>query len=331
MTLLKSKGAKIAARIGPRAMYGQSIYNCLSDGMDLTIVSADLGRSSGLDRVSKEFPARFINCGITEQAMVAFSAGLAREGNSVFASSFAPFLTLRASEHVRVNMGYMEEPVVLVGLGSGVSMTFLGNTHFGLEDLSTMSAIPNMTVVSPADAGSIPNFIKQLAGMKKPAYLRLTGVPGAEPVYDNCDALQIGRLSTVLEAGSSVAIIGIGSIVSQALTAATYLVESGIGVSVFDCHTLKPLDEISIKAILQTYELVITVEEHFVRGGLYAAVADLLAREESDCKLVGYGVRDEWVNPGSYEFMLKNLELDSSSLFKNISELIKNMERRTND
>ena len=110
---LNPKISKMYARMGPRATYGSSMYTALKENEDFLLLSADLGKACGLDRLKAEFPNQFINCGIAEQNMVAFASGLAREGETVFASSFAPFLSMRASEHVRMNLGYMNEPVVL--------------------------------------------------------------------------------------------------------------------------------------------------------------------------------------------------------------------------
>ena len=124
--MINERTAKLASRMGPRAYYGASMLNAVVSGSDFLLLSGDLGRSSGLDRLRNEHPDHFINCGIAEQNMVGFAAGLAREGFTIFASSFAPFISMRACEQVRMNLGYMREPVNLVALGSGLAMGFLG-------------------------------------------------------------------------------------------------------------------------------------------------------------------------------------------------------------
>ena len=127
---------------------------------NLIVLSADLGRSSGLDRFKKEFPNKYLSVGIGEQNLIGVAAGLAKEGFKVFVTSFAPFISMRASEHIRMNLGYMKHPVNLVALGSGVSMGFLGNSHFGLEDLAIMRAIPNMNISAPADCAELGKMLR---------------------------------------------------------------------------------------------------------------------------------------------------------------------------
>ena len=163
----------VANRI--RAFYGQAMSDIAAANPNIMAVSADLGRSSGLDRFSKEYPEQFLNSGIAEQNMVGVSAGLARMGFDVFASTFAPFASMRASEQVRMNMGYMHEPVKLVALGSGLAMGFLGNSHYGLEDLAVMRAIPGLTVISPADCAEVYKTLEACVGFEHPVYIRLTG------------------------------------------------------------------------------------------------------------------------------------------------------------
>jgi len=124
MIEIDKRNASMWARIGIRAFYGQALSGIAAANPNVMAVSADLGRSSGLDRFSKEYPDQFLNSGIAEQNMVGVSAGLARMGFDVFASTFAPFASMRASEQVRMNMGYMHEPVKLVALGSGLAMGF---------------------------------------------------------------------------------------------------------------------------------------------------------------------------------------------------------------
>jgi len=321
---LNPKISKMYARMGPRATYGSSMYTALKENEDFLLLSADLGKACGLDRLKAEFPNQFINCGIAEQNMVAFASGLAREGETVFASSFAPFLSMRASEHVRMNLGYMNEPVVLVAAGSGLSLGFLGNSHFGLEDVSVMRAIPGMTVICPADAGSIPKFIKAAAELKKPVYMRLVGVPGSPIAYEEDYNLEIGKINKVLSKGNDVAIIASGSSVAQSIIASRELEKASISVSVFDCHTIKPLDKNRLQKIFNTFRILITVEEHTLIGGLYSAISEYKSYENFTNKLVGIGIKDTWVKTGSYDFMIKDCGLDGDSIAKRIQAEIKN-------
>ena len=182
---ITGKENKQWSRLGSRATYGQAILMLAEKLHNLMVLSADLGNSSGLDRFKATYPDKFLNIGIAEQNMIGVAAGLAKEGSVVFASSFAPFITMRAAEQVRMNMGYMDLNIKTVAIGSGVSMSFLGNSHFGLEDAAIMRSIPNMTVVSPADCAEIVKTVFAAAVYPHPMYIRLTGAVGFPVVYED--------------------------------------------------------------------------------------------------------------------------------------------------
>lgn len=323
LKVITEKSAKKSARIGPRATYGASMYESLKNGAGYMLLSADLAKSSGLDRVSKEYPDNFINCGIAEQNMVAFASGLVREGHVVFASSFAPFLTMRAIEHVRINLGYMGEPVVLVGLGSGFSLTTLGNSHYGLEDIAMMRSIPGIQILAPADAGSIPKVISAAADSKKPTYIRLTGIPGSPPVYLDDYDFRLGSLRPLEKFGRDVAIIATGSVLAQCKAVSLKLLDDGIKSSVFDCHTLSPIDKPAITKIFNDYSYIFTVEEHFLVGGLFSILAELKAQGGYSANLKGIGLRHQWLCAGSYEFMQRDNGLDVLGIHDQITEALK--------
>ena len=141
--------------MGPRAMCGNFMLELAEKNENLMVMSANLGRSSGLDRYKAKYPDKYLDVGISEQNLIGVASGLAKEGFKVFVTSFAPFLSMRASEQVRMNLGYMKSNVKAVAIGSGVSMAMLGNSHFGLEDASIMRSIPNIVVLSPADCVEI--------------------------------------------------------------------------------------------------------------------------------------------------------------------------------
>ena len=150
MEIKKSEIARWAI-MGPRATFGMAILKLYEEEPDFFVMSADLGSSSGLGRFYSKYPEAFVNVGIAEQNLIGVAAGLARDGTPVFATSFAPFISMRASEQIRMNMGYMSLNIKAVGLGSGLAMNTLGASHFGLEDIAVMRTIPGMVVINPAD------------------------------------------------------------------------------------------------------------------------------------------------------------------------------------
>ena len=182
------------SRLGPRAIYGQSILEFAEENHKIFAISADLGNSSGLDRFKKAYPERYLNIGIAEQNMIGFSSGLSSCSYNVFVSSFAPFLCLRAGEQVRMNLSYMKSNVKLVAIGSGISMGFLGNSHFGLEDISIIRSLPNIVIVNPCDCVEVYKAIEAFSNYTGPAYIRLTGVAGCPVVHNEDYKFELGKL-----------------------------------------------------------------------------------------------------------------------------------------
>lgn len=318
--VINEKTAKLASRLGPRAYYGASMLNAIVSGSDFLLLSGDLGRSSGLDRLRNEHPDHFINCGIAEQNMVGFAAGLAREGFTIFASSFAPFISMRACEQVRMNLGYMQEPVNLVALGSGLAMGFLGNSHFGLEDIAIMRSMPNLVIVSPADAISIPKFIAATAECRYPCYLRLTGVPGSPSVYTEDYDLELGRAILLTPKCSGIAIIASGSTVAQSIEARQILNTRGIDSSVYDFHTVWPLDESALLEIQKSHSHVVVVEEHFEISGLGSAILEFFSSRNLKAPILRVGIENTYVSPGDYFWMLEDLGLDGTGIATRIEK-----------
>jgi len=317
MLELTATTSKQWSRIGSRGMYGQAILDLAGSCPELVVLSADLGNSSGLDRFKKSYPDQFINVGIAEQNLIGVAAGIAKEGFTVFASSFAPFIAMRASEQVRMNMGYMNLNVKAVGIGSGLVMGFLGNSHFGIEDVAVMRAIPNMTVVCPADCGEIVKVVQAAAEYDGPMYIRLTGGPNCPIVYTDNYEFEIGR-AIELKVGSEVAVIANGSMVAPSIAAADLLTQHGVSVGVFNFHTVKPLDEQLLTSISQAYGLIVTVEEHSIIGGLGSAVAEFVSALDKPNRVVRLGHPDYFGKTGEYEFLLQRYGLTADGIVDSV-------------
>ena len=302
-------------------MYGQAILDLAENHSDIMVLSADLGNSSGLDRFSKSFPNQFINVGIAEQNLVGVAAGLAKEGYTVFASSFAPFIAMRASEQIRMNLGYMQLNVKTVGIGSGVVMGFLGNSHFGIEDAAVMRAIPGMTVVAPADCGEIVKVVYAAAAHRGPMYIRLTGGPNNPIVYREDYEYILGK-AIQLKDGSDIAIIANGSMVARSLAAAELLQNESVSAAVFNFHTIKPLDFDCLSQIASKYQKVVVVEEHSIVGGLGGAIAEHWITFKNPPQVRILGLPDYFGKSGDYEFLLERYGLTSSGIAESIRTLL---------
>lgn len=317
MLAITPSTARQWSRIGSRGMYGQAILDLAESRADLVVLSADLANSSGLDRFRKAYPDQFVNVGIAEQNLIGVASGIAKEGFTVFASSFAPFITMRASEQVRMNLGYMRLNVKAVGIGSGLVMGFLGNSHFGIEDVAVMRAIPRMTVVCPADCGEIVKVVQAAAEFEGPMYIRLTGGPNSPIVYTDDYDFVIGK-AIELRKGKNVAIITNGSMVSPSLAAAQELEELEISVGVHNFHTVKPLDYEMLNQIANDYDQILVVEEHSIIGGLGSAVCEYVASLPSSIRVVVHGHPDEFGSTGEYDFLLNRYGLTKEGIIEKI-------------
>ena len=318
---ITGKENKQWSRLGSRATYGQAILMLAEKSENLMVLSADLGNSSGLDRFKATYPDKFLNIGIAEQNMIGVAAGLAKEGSVVFASSFAPFITMRAAEQVRMNMGYMDLNIKTVAIGSGVSMSFLGNSHFGLEDAAIMRSIPNMTVVSPADCAEIVKTVFAAAEYPHPMYIRLTGAVGFPVVYEDDYDFQIGK-AVEIKSGTDVSIVATGSMVYESLEAAKILHEEGISVSVLNMHTIKPLDTKALDILISKGKTIFTIEEHSITGGLGSAVAEYISSIPNSPVVNRIGLPDEFVITAEYRYILEKYGLVGSQIANTIKQKI---------
>jgi transketolase len=214
---------------------------------------------------------------------------------------------------VRMNLGYMEMNVKAVAIGSGVSMAFLGNSHYGIEDASVMRSIPNITVVSPADCSEIFKTVQAAAKFEGPMYIRLTGAVGNPPVYTEDYSFEIGK-AVVLHEPAEVTFIATGSMVYESLEAAKLLKQSGVKAGVINMHTIKPLDIDAVESALQRSKVIVTVEEHSVIGGLGSAVAEYKACKRNAPPQLILGLPDKFDVTGDYRFLLDRHGLIASKI-----------------
>lgn len=303
------------SRLGTRGFFGQAILSIADQHPELMVMSADLASSSGLERFKSSYPQQFINAGIAEQNMIGVASGLAKEGFNVFATSFSPFISMRASEQVRMNMGYMQLNVKAVSIGSGVGMGFLGNSHFGIEDAAVMRSIPNLTVINPADCAEVLKTVQAAANFSGPIYIRLTGTGSTPVVYQEDYSFSIGTAITLRE-GIDTTLIASGSMVHESLQAAEALSKLGVSARVINMHTIKPLDYSILDKVASEGNPFVTVEEHSVIGGLGSAVAEYMCAKKIKGNQLMIGIKDEFVETGSYQFMLNNLGLTGEKIAK---------------
>ena len=302
--------------LSTRNAFGTFLTELAADYPELFAITADFTKSTGLAKFKEQYPGQFLTAGIAEQNMISLASGLASEGKNVFACSFASFVATRCYEQVKINLGYMQHNIKLVGIASGLGVSHQGNTHFGLDDVSLMRAIPNMTIVVPSDCTEVAKATMALAEMKGPAYLRLVG-EGFIPIVNPDDyEFTIGK-GIVKREGSDVLLIANGTMVNQSLKVAEELEKEGISAGVVNMHTVKPLDTELLNQLVPGKKLVVTVEEGQINGGLGSAVAEHLAAMGDTPKMIRIGVQDVFPHAGSYTYLLQQCGLDIESM-KNV-------------
>lgn len=300
------------------SVFGISLIELMNQRSDLIVLSSDMSTPAGLDKFKTAFPDHFMNMGIAEQNMIGTAAGLAEEGYKPICVAQACFITMRSFEQVRQYCGYMQIPMVIVGIGSGVSLQYMGNTHYAIEDLAVMRTIPGMEVIAPCDSYEAVMAFEYAVNSEHPVYIRLFGGTAIPTVFNEEKTFVCGK-SIKMREGGDIQIVATGSMVGNALKVAEVLAAEGVEASVVDMHTIKPLDAAAIE---YDKKLIVTIEEHSVIGGLGSAVAEVLSQHTTHPKLLKLGVNDRYLPVGSYKYLLQQCGLDIETI-KN--EIIKNI------
>ena len=278
---------------------------------DFLVLDADLSKSTKTSVFQQAFPSRFINCGIAESNMMGVAAGIAATGRVAFASTFAMFAAGRAYDVVRNGIGYPSLNVKIAATHAGISVGEDGATHQCIEDIALMRAIPGMVVLCPADGPSTRAAVRASIEHKGPVYLRL-GRLAVPTLYEPDAPFAIGQ-GVVLREGEDVTLVACGMMVSVALAAAEALEKQGVGASVVDMHTIKPIDDDLLVSFARRTGAIVTVEEHNVLGGLGGAVTESLA-DKACVPVVRVGVEDVFGRSGSAQSLLEHFGLTAGAV-----------------
>jgi transketolase len=278
----------------------------------ITLITGDLGFGV-LTNFAKRFPKQFINAGVAEQNMTAIACGMALEGFKAYTYSIGNFPTLRCLEQIRNDVCYHDASVTVVSVGAGFSYGQLGMSHFALEDLAIMRALPNMQVIVPSDPWEADVLTRQMATEPGPKYLRID--KGSAGITPEPEQLKIGEVRQI-RAGSDVTIITIGAIAFEAIKAADNLQTLGIYARVLVVNRLKPLQGALIIQAARETGGIITLEEHSVVGGLGSAVADLCLENGTPPKrFIKMGMQDMYPTVvGDQNYLRKEYGLDSDAV-----------------
>ena len=303
--------------IGSRATFGLAMYDLAKEMEDLIVVTADVSTSAGLDRFRKTYLDRYIDVGIAEQNMMSIAAGMASEGLNVVTTTFAPFQTMRCLEQIKVNLGYMQNKVTMVGLASGLVLGPLGFTHCCIEDLSIMRTIPNINVISPADCLETAKVVEIALKTKNSNYIRLTGSSNAPKVYQEDYEFVLGEPIEILK-GEDLTIFATGSSVYNAILASEILKKNNIYPTIINVHTLKPINKKFVDEYIKKSKLIFTIEEHNIIGGLGSAISEINSNSEYGKKHISIAIPNNYGPGGNYDFLMKKNKLDPESISERI-------------
>lgn len=312
------RNSRLLSLAGSRGAYAKALEEIVKNDKNVMVMTADLGQLTGISCIADKYPQQYVNIGIAEQNMIGVAAGMAKDGWNVYATTYANFLTMRAYEQIRINLGYMQLPVKLVGSSGGLGMEILGNTHYAIEDMALMRAIPGMTVISPADGWEIIKAMEVMRDYNRPVYLRLSGEMNYPIIYKEDYEFRIGH-TVEMRDGEDITLFATGTMVFQALRAADILEKEGIRSKIVNVHTIKPLEPGELYEAIKGKKLFATIEEHSVVGGLGSAVLEALAPYTTP-KAILCGVPDTFLKVGCYPYLLEQCKLLGEQIAETIQK-----------
>lgn len=298
--------------------YGEGLKEAGEKDRNVVAVCGDLTESTRTHHFAEAFPDRFIEAGIAEQNMASLASGLSAMGKIPFIASYAMFSPGRSWEQVRTTIAYNESNVKIIGAHAGISVGPDGATHQAVEDMAIMRVIPKMTVIAPADVHEAKKATLAAAAFEGPVYIRL----GREktPVITTVGSpFEIGKAQLLLdghkEHDQQVGIVVTGTLAYNAMMAAKELNENGIGACVLHMPTVKPLDTEALEQFAANHDVLVTVEEHQVAGGLGSAVTEHIS-ELMPKKIVKVGVHDEFGQSGTPDELIAHYGMDTPAIIE---------------
>ena len=305
--------------VAMRDAFGKALLELADKTPQMVVLDADVSSSTQTIHFGKKYPERFFNVGVAEANMVDIAGGMATCGLHPVVSTFAIFLTLKATDQIRNVLCYNNLPVILVGGYAGLSDSFDGASHQSLTDLAVMRAMPNMKVLVPADAVEMAQALRLAMEEEGPVYIRSSRNP-TPLIFENQAVMEMGKARKIRD-GKDLTIAVCGVPTFMAMEAAEKLESKGIAVDLLNISTLKPLDEEAIIESVSKTGKMLTIEEHSVIGGLGNAVADVLAK--SGCGQMDFvGIRDEFTETGPYMELLAKYGISVNAITEKATQLI---------
>ena len=348
---ISAEESQMLAGMNTKEVFGWVMGKLAEDDELLTVAVADYGRRLNLDRFRELRPDGYIQCGIAEQNLIEVASACANEGFHVFAPCYATFVTSRTLDQVRVNLGMMKSPVVLVGVAAGCESAATGPSHMAVEDIAVTRTIPGLSVFNPVDNAQLAATLMELAKHPRPAYVRMTScdgvnlhpngyvfdASGVEKLFGSSRA--VGAASAAVADGAAtpeaaatealtvtqprrVTVLTTGAIISRVIEAAQRAAEqlaaeqaavAQTNIEVYGVSSIKPLDA-SLTEICQNSDVIITVEEHSVLGGFGSAVVEQLSASGPCPQVLRLGMPDTYLEADVHHNILARAGLSAESL-----------------
>lgn len=303
----------IASPVDVAAPFADAIVAIGRERPDIVVLSADLSKYTDILAFAEAFPERFVQVGMAEQNMMGIAGGFAKSGFTPVAVTYGVFATRRAGEQIQMALSTGPgNTAVVVAFLPGISTPFRA-THQATDDLSIMRGVPGMTVIDPVDATELVGAIRAAVSIPGPVYLR--GLRGQVPQILDPASYEFSIGAThLLRDGTGVGLIGTGLGTRWALEASYHLADEGVTAAVLHVPTLKPLDGAAIAEFAGRFDVVTTVENHSIIGGLGSAVSEALTERGVSTILRRLGVPDIWADPGPLDYIRTQLGLDAAAI-----------------
>lgn len=340
---ISAEESQMLAGMNTKEVFGWVMGKLAEDDELLTVAVADYGRRLNLDRFRELRPDGYIQCGIAEQNLIEVASACANEGFHVFAPCYATFVTSRTLDQIRVNLGMMKSPVVLVGVAAGCESAATGPSHMAVEDIAITRTIPGLSVFSPVDNAQLAATLMELAKHPRPAYVRMTScdganlhpdgyvfdVSGVEKLFESAGAADTASVDgvAVAEAAATsqpkhVTVLATGAITSRVVEAAQRAAEqvaaeqaaaTQTNIEVYSVSIIKPLGAF-LTEICQNSDVIITVEEHSVLGGFGSVVVEQLSASGACPQVLRLGMPDTYLEADVHHNILARAGLSVESL-----------------
>ena len=307
-----------------RNFFAESLYNKIKKKRNIILLSADIGNRL-FDKIKKDFPKNFLNCGIAEPNMVTFASGMAKEGFLPVCYTITNFLIYKSIEQIRNDAIYNNNKIILVGTGSGISYNHLGPTHHSLEDIGLLNNLPKIKILSPSDNNDLEEHLVHSlhSGNKQTTYIRIG--KKNEPIISKLKP-KINKINYVLNNRSKLALIFTGPLFECIAGASKKFKKDNIKIDIINLHQIKPLTA-SMLRVLARYDFIYTLEEHFPNTG----IKGILSSNLSDKKVIIKSInnRNEFVSHlGSRSYVRKKFGISENKIYKIIAnDTIKNRDR----